>query len=70
MRKHKPEPDAAPKPRYVPCGRCYSGLIRVERSPGHYVMSQCECMAAFKAGGKVNPPPIDGKALACGDAAA
>jgi hypothetical protein len=60
------------KRRYISCGNCIGGLVRVECSPGQFAMRQCQCMLAFKAGGSLSPQPtiVDGKALACGESAA
>lgn len=69
MRKSKPE--TSTKPKFIPCGRCIGGLVRVERSPGHFVMRQCACMIAFKTGGKLvaDLPPVDFKVRGAGEAA-
>lgn len=68
MRKRKAdEPD---RPKFQSCGHCYAGLVRVERSPGQFVMGQCACMLAFRSGGHLraeSPPPIDFKARATGE---
>lgn len=43
--KQKRKPTSGPK--FIPCGRCDGGLIRVPRGSG-YVMRQCQCMSAWK----------------------
>lgn len=34
-------------PKFIPCGHCMGGLVRVQRGDG-YVMRDCECMLAWK----------------------
>lgn len=70
MRKSKPE--QSNNRRYISCGHCIGGLVRIERSPGHFAMRQCQCMLAYKAGGTLNPDPtvVDFKSRSSGESEA
>ena len=40
---------------FRPCGKCYSGLVRVVKEDGMSVMRECQCLRDHKAGQRLNP---------------
>jgi hypothetical protein len=40
---------------FRPCGKCYSGLVRVVKENGMSVMRDCQCLQDHKAGRRLNP---------------
>ena len=66
MKHHKPEDIS--KSKFIPCGRCFKGLLRINRN-GHFLMTLCQCWIDHRAGRKHQPAaaPVDFKSKASGD---
>ena len=54
------------KPRFQPCGSCYSGWKRVIRN-GISMLEQCECLLKFRGKPVPGRPPADFKSRAAGE---
>jgi hypothetical protein len=64
MRQSKqPNP---PAKRYLPCGRCLAGYVRIIRA-GVSLMTPCRCLQDHRAGRTHQPNIIDFKSRAWGE---
>lgn len=57
----KPKQKKSTGPKFIPCGRCIGGLVRIQRGDGSTAMRDCQCLRIFK--GLEAPPTPESKSM-------